>query len=190
VKRILVPLSLLGLLLFLATPALGDSSELEDRSEPLTPGTKGGPADIHFSHVEPNEKLVVLRIVEVDGKTWAIAEHVPRYRDSLLVRLPYGAVNYDKQRVTRPANAPLIGDMHKTHGGWVAHAEAVVGHGKTYHGLQSREEAIATVLSTAMEQLDAQTVPDTGGISLGVIALAGIALLTGGSLLLRRTVSW
>jgi hypothetical protein len=82
VKKILVLLSLLGLLLFLATPALGDThGGVVD--------TKGGPANIHFSHVEPNERLVVLRIVEVDGKTWAIAEHVPRYRDSLLMRLPY-----------------------------------------------------------------------------------------------------
>lgn len=55
--------------------------------------------------------------------------------------------------------------------------------------LGTREDAIAMVLSTAMEQLDAQTVPDTGGISLGVIALAGTALLTSGSLLIRRIVS-
>jgi LPXTG-motif cell wall-anchored protein len=126
--------------------------------------------------------------VEVEGKTWAIAEHVPRYTNSLLVRLPYDAVNYDKQRVTHAVNAPDVGSIWKTHGGWVARAEAVKGHVKIYHGLQSREEAIALVLSTAMEQLDAQTVPDTGGITPGTIALAGIVLLTGGLLLIWRIV--
>src|SRR5215204_2603379 len=109
VKKLSVLLSLLGLLLFLATPALGDT-----RGGVVD--SKGGPVDIHFSHVEPNEKLVVLSFVEVEGKTWAIAEHVPRYTNSLLVRLPHDAVNYDKQRVTNPVNAPDVGSIWKTHG--------------------------------------------------------------------------
>jgi LPXTG-motif cell wall-anchored protein len=41
-----------------------------------------------------------------------------------------------------------------------------------------------------MDQIDAlEDVLDTGGITPDTIALAGIVLLTGGSLLLRRIVS-
>ncbi len=49
---------------------------------------------------------------------------------------------------------------------------------------------MAKAMIAVMDQIDAlEEVPDTGGITPGTIALAGIALLTGGSLLLRRIVS-
>jgi hypothetical protein len=67
------------------------------------------------------------------------------------------------------------------HGSWTAQAD-----GKTYHGLKSGNEAMAKVFSRVVVRIEAQAVSDTGGI----IVLAGIALLIGGSLLIRRIVSW
>jgi hypothetical protein len=163
-ERTLVLLSLLGLLLFLASPVLGN--------------TRGSPVDIiKYSHLEPNEPFWVEIITEYGGKTYALAVRL----------LPDNAVNYDtqkmtQQRVKHPVDAQVIGHVWKAHGSWTAQVD-----GKTYHGIKGRVDAMSKVLVT--EQIDAQIVPDTGGIAPGVIVLAGIALLIGVCFLIWRIVS-
>jgi hypothetical protein len=172
VKWILLLLSLLGLLLFLATPALGD--------------TRGGPVDVKFNHVEPNTPVQVERIFKSGGKLYAVAA-----TDDLIMIVPNDPIKYqtldnlDKTRVTRPVDAPVTAQVWNRHGSWTAHAN-----GKTYHGFKSREEAMVKAMTAVMDQIDAlEDVPDTGGIAPGVIALAGMVLLIVGHLLLQRIVS-
>jgi LPXTG-motif cell wall-anchored protein len=173
VKRLLMLLSLLGLLLFLATPALGDH--------------RGG-RQVKFHHVEPNTPVQVERIFKSGGKLYAVAVPDPLV---MIVIAPNDAIKYvtwksEKTLVTRPVDARVIAQVWRQHGSWTAYAD-----GKTYHGFKSRERAMAKAMGAVMDQIDAlEDVPDTGGINLRVIALAGIALLIGGSLLRRRIVSW
>ena len=159
-------LSLLGLLLFLAAPALAT--------------TKGGPVDVRFIHVKPTEPFFVEEIVGVGGKTYALT-----LIDGYLVQLPDNAVNYHTQKITQqrvkyPVDVLVIGQIWKVNGSWTARAN-----GKTYHGLKSHAEATAKVFTKAK----AQIMPDTGGIAPGIIVLACIALLIGVSLLIWRIVS-
>ena len=99
-------LSLLGLLLFLATPALGD--------------TKDGPADAKFHHVEPNTPVNVERIFESGGKVYAAAAPKPYFK---IVIMPNDAIKYetwktDKTFVTRPVDAPVIAHVRNRNVSW------------------------------------------------------------------------
>jgi hypothetical protein len=180
-KGTLVLFGLLGSLLFLAPPAFGDT-----RTSVVD--TEGGPADVKIHHVESNTPVSVERIFESGGKVYAAAAPKPFVT---IVIVPNDAIKYEtwkteKTFVTRPVDAPVIAHVRNRNGSWTVYAD-----GKTYHRFESRGRAMAKAWVAVMDRIDAlEDVPDTGGPPLGTMALAGLALLTGGSIFLRRIVSW
>jgi LPXTG-motif cell wall-anchored protein len=161
VEKILVLLSLLGLLLVLAPPALGNTrsggasqSYLRERNQSSDHSSDATGCGVpvppnNTVPIKQGTSVVVLRFQTYgDGTTQAVAE-LP---DGYVVWLPHNAVNYETQRTTRAVDAPVLCNHLKP-------------------------QLVASL-------------PNSGGITPGVIALAGMALLTGGSLLVRRIVSW